>query len=185
VARLRTLFGAPTDRLPERLPELPVRLRRTEVAAPYLEAEGLGDHQRAGVTAMAAAETAITAGDWWVADTWAHRALWHFEQGGHTLGAVRAARRIGDLRTAAGDPDSARRYYAEAISEARDIGAEREEGLAASGLARAEFDRGDVTTARKLADIAVGALERGDAPVSEISAARDLRGTEKPVGSGL
>jgi len=183
LARLRALFGAAPDRVPDRLPELPVRLRRTEVAAPYLEAEAQGDHQRAGVAAMAATESAITAGDWWVADTWAHRALWHFEQGGHMLGAVRAARRIGDLRTAAGDPDSARRYYAEAISEARDLGAEREEGLAATGLARAEMDRGDVTTARKLADIAVGALERSDAPLGEVSAARDLRGTEKSVGS--
>ena len=54
-----------------------------------------------------------------------------------TLQATRQARRIGDVRTAAGDPASARRYYAEAIDEARDIGAEHEQGLAALGMGRA------------------------------------------------
>ena len=98
------------------------------------------------------------------------------------LQATRAARRIGDLRTMAGDPGSARRYYAEAISEARDIGAEREEGLAALGLGRAELDQGNVTVARQLAQIAVDLLERCGAPAGEIAAARELRGEEKEVG---
>ena len=58
---------------------------------------------------------------------------------------TRQARRIGDLRAAAGDPGSARRYYAEAIDEARDIGAEHEQGLAALGLGRSLLELGDVT----------------------------------------
>ena len=85
------------------------------------------------------------------------------------LAATRAARAIGDVRVAGGDPDSARRYYAEAISEARDLGAEREEGLAALGMGRAEMDRGNVTTARRLAAIAFDLLERGGAPAHEIA----------------
>jgi NTP pyrophosphatase (non-canonical NTP hydrolase) len=134
---------------------------------------------------MAASEAAIEAQDWWVADTWAHRALWHFEQAGEVLPAIRAARRIGDLRTMAGDPDSARRYYAEAISEARDVGAQRDEGLAELGLARAELDRGEVTAARRLASVAIDNLEGGGAPASEIDAARAVRGAEKPVGGTI
>jgi hypothetical protein len=82
----------------------------------------------------------------------------------------------------AGDPASARRYYAETISEARDIGAEREEGLGALGLGRAELELGDVTTARRLAAIAVDLLERSGAPQSEVDAAKALRGEEKEVG---
>ena len=92
-----------------------------------------------------------------------------------------AARLIGDLRTAAGDPLSARRYYAEAISEARDLGAEREQGLAALGMGRAAMDLSDVTTARRLAQVAEELLERAGAPPPEIEAARELRGQEKEV----
>jgi tetratricopeptide (TPR) repeat protein len=124
-------------------------------------------------------EHAVAAGEWWPADIWGHRALWHFEQAGMELAAVRAARQIGEVREAGGDPASARRYYAEAISEARDIGAEREEGLAALGLGRAHLQLGDVTSARRLAAIAIDLLERGGAPGSEVQAARELRGEEK------
>jgi tetratricopeptide (TPR) repeat protein len=124
----------------------------------------------------------MEAGDWWPADVWAHRALWHFEQEGMTLQATRQARRIGDLRVAAGDPASARRYYAEAIDEARDIGAEREQGRAALGLGRAHLDLGDVTVARRLAAAAVTLLERSEASTAELTAARDLLGTEVRVG---
>ncbi len=181
LARLRgVLFGQPAP-APEHLPDLPVRLRRTAVAAPYLEAEAASDHRRAGAAAVEAAESAIQTQDWWVADSWAHRALWHFEQGSLALPAIRAARRIGDLRTMAGDPDSARPYYAEAISEARDVGAQREEGLAELGLARAELDRGEVTTARRLASVAIDNLAGGGAPASELEAARAVRGSEKAV----
>ena len=148
----------------------------------YLAAERDGEHRRAAAAAVSASERAIVERAWWAADAWAHRALWHFERAEMELQATRAARRIGDLRTMAGDPGSARRYYAEAISEARDIGAEREEGLAALGLGRAELDRGNVTTARRLAQIAVDLLERCGAPANEIAAARDLRGEEKEVG---
>ncbi len=119
---------------------------------------------------------------WWPADIWGHRALWHFEQGSMDLAATRAARMIGDVRVAGGDPGSGRRYYAEAISEARDIGAEREEGLAALGMGRAEMDLGDVTTARRMAQIALDLLQRSGAADDEISAARELRGEEKEVG---
>jgi hypothetical protein len=132
---------------------------------------------------VAAAERAIESRDWWPADVWAHRALWHFEQAQMELHATRAARRIGDVRVLGGDPASARRYYAEAISEARDLGAEREEGLAALGMGRAELLLGSVTTARRLAQIAIDLLERSGAPGAEIEAARDLRGREKPVGT--
>jgi hypothetical protein len=97
------------------------------------------------------------------------------------LEATRAARLIGDLRSAAGDPASARRYYAEAISEARDLGAEREQGLAALGMGRASLDLSDVTTARRLAQIALELLERCGAPAEEVRAARELRGEEKEV----
>jgi hypothetical protein len=167
----------------ERLGELPVALRRSPLAAPYLEAEGEGDQRRAGAAAMAAAEAGIAAESWWAADLWAHRAMWHFERAEMSLQATRAARRIGDLRVAGGDPASGRRYYAEAISEARDLGAEREEGLAANGMGHAELELGNVTAARKLARIAVDLLERAGAPAEEISAARELRGTERPVSA--
>jgi len=167
----------------ERLGELPVVLRSSPLAVPYLEAEGEGDQRRAGAAAMAAAEAGIASQAWWAADLWAHRAMWHFERAEMTLQAARAARRIGDLRVAGGDPTSARRYYAEAISEARDLGAEREEGLAANGMGRAELELGNVTAARKLARIAVDLLERCGAPGDEIAAASELRGTEQPVAA--
>jgi hypothetical protein len=182
VEGIRSWLGAKPIPPPEALRELPLALRRGELASAYLVAEQDLDHRRAGVAASAARERAVATGEWWPADIWGHRALWHFERAGMQLAATRMARLIGDVRVAAGDPTSARRYYAEAISEARDLGAEREEGLAALGLGRAEMDRGDVTTARRLAAIAVGLLERCGAPDEEVSAARELRGTEKPVG---
>ncbi len=178
---LRGLAGAKPEPV-ERLPELPVALRRAPLAAPYLDAERDGDQRRAGAAAMAAAEAGMIAEAWWAADLWAHRALWHFERAEMALQSTRAARRIGDLRVAGGDPASARRYYAEAISEARDLGAEREEGLAAYGMGRAELELGNVTAARKLATIAVGLLERCDAPTDELEAALELRGSERAVG---
>jgi len=98
------------------------------------------------------------------------------------LAATQAARFIGDVRVAGGDPGSGRRYYAEAISEARDIGAEREEGLAALGMGRAELELGNVTVARRLAAIAMDLLERSGAAAEELAAARELRGEEKEVG---
>lgn len=164
------------------LPELPLALRRSEAALDYLAAERERDNRRAGAVALHAAESAAEAADWWRADVWAHRALWHFEQAELTLQAVRAARRIGELRAAAGDPWSARRYYAEAIDEARDIGAEHEQGLASLGLGRALLDLGEVTTARRLGRAAADLLERSAAPRAEIEAARGLRGTERIVG---
>jgi hypothetical protein len=181
-AWLRGLVGVRPEPV-ERLPELPVALRRAPVAAPYLEAERDGDERRAGAAAMVAAEAGIASESWWAADLWAHRALWHFERAEMALQSTRAARRIGDLRVAGGDPASARRYYAEAISEARDLGAEHEEGLAAYGMGRAELELGNVTAARKLAHIAVGLLERCGAPAEEIGAARELQGTERRVGA--
>jgi hypothetical protein len=180
--RLRSLFGRADDQALRGLRPLPVAMRRGELAASYLVAEADADHRRAGAAATTAMERAAAAGDWWPADVWGHRALWHFERAGMELAATRVARQIGDLRTAAGDPTSARRYYAEAISEARDIGAEREEGLAAMGLGRAALDLGDVTTSRRLARIAADLLERAGAPADEIAAARALRGEEKEVG---
>jgi hypothetical protein len=181
-SRLRSLFGARQRESVESLPALPARLRRGELANSYLLAARDGAHRRAGAAAVTAADRAIEERSWWAADAWAHRALWHFERAEMELQAVRAARRIGDLRTMAGDPASARRYYAETISEARDIGAEREEGLGALGLGRAELELGDVTTARRLAAIAVDLLERSGAPQSEVDAAKALRGEEKEVG---
>jgi hypothetical protein len=166
----------------ESLPALPVVLRRGELAQRYLAAEGGADHPRAGSAASTATERAITEGAWWPADVWGHRALWHFEQAGMELEATRAARRIGDVRVGGGDPASSRRYYAEAISEARDIGAEREEGLAALGMGRAELELRNVTTARRLGQIALDLLERAEAPAEEMAAARELRGEEKEVG---
>lgn len=164
--------------------ELPLALRRSELAVPYLAAEREGDHRRAADAAAEAAERSIAEEAWWPADVWAHRALWHYERAEMTLEAVHVARRIGDLRTAAGDPDSARRYYAEAIDEARDIGAEREQGLAALGLGRALLDLGEVTQSRRLGAAAMTLLERAEAPVAELGAARELIGTEVAVGEG-
>lgn len=181
-AWLRGLAGLPPPPV-ERLAEIPVALRSGPLAVPYLQAERDGDQGRAGAAAMAAAEAGIEAESWWAADLWAHRAMWHFERAEMALEATRAARRIGDLRVAGGDPASARRYYAEAISEARDLGAEREQGLAANGMGHAELELGNVTAARKLARIAVDLLERADAPADEIAAARELRGTERPVSA--
>lgn len=167
------------------LRELPVALRRGELAAGYLEAEGRGDHRRAGATAVSAMERAAAEGDWWQGDIWGHRALWHFEQAGMTLQATRQARRIGDLRFAAGDPESARRYYAEAIDEARDIGAEHEQGLAALGLAHSLLELGDVTSSRRLAGAAEALLDRAGAPIGEIAESRRLRGSEVVVGNRM
>jgi hypothetical protein len=175
------VYGRPPRR-PDVLSELPAALRSMPLAEPYVAATHEGDHRRAAAAASSAAEQAIEARAWWAADAWAHRALWHFERADMALAATRQARRIGDLRTGAGDPRSARRYYAEAISEARDLGAEREEGLAALGLGRAALDLGDVTVARRLAAIALDLLRRAGAPGSELDAAQELRGTEKRVG---
>jgi hypothetical protein len=167
---------------PDRLPQLPAPLRRGELAARYLEAEATPDHRRAGAAAMLATDQAVAERLWWPADLWAHRALWHFERADMELHAVHAARRIGEVRLMAGDPAGSRRYYAEAIAEARDLGAEREEGLAALGMGRAELEVGRVTTARRLARIAVDLLERGGGSATEIAAAREMRGEEKAVG---
>jgi hypothetical protein len=184
VVRARVLAGGRGASTSGRrsLPELPVALRRGELAESYLAANAEADHDRAGAAATAAAQRALEDRAWWQADLWGQRALWHFEQGGMELAATRAARLIGDVRVAGGDPASGRRYYAEAISEARDIGAEREEGLAALGMGRAELELGDVTTARRLAQIAIDLLRRSGAPADEVSAARELRGEEKEVG---
>ena len=182
VGRVRAIFGAPPTRTRLSLPSLPVALRKGELAERYLTAESTADHPQAGAAATTAAEQAFAAEAWWPADVWGHRALWHYEQGRMELAATRAARFIGDVRVAGGDPASGRRYYAEAISEARDIGAEREEGLAALGMGRAELELGNVTTARRLAQIAVDLLERSGAAPAEVAAARELRGEEKEVG---
>jgi tetratricopeptide (TPR) repeat protein len=181
IDRLRARLGVRQASVRQSLPALPVALRRGELAAPYLAAEADRDHPRAAAAATVAMQRAVEAADWWPADIWGHRALWHFEQAGMELAATRAARLIGDLRLAAGDPRSARRYYAEAISEARDIGAEREEGLAALGMGHAALDLGEVTTSRRLAQIAIDLFERSGAPEGERSAARELRGEEKEV----
>jgi len=164
------------------MPALPLALRRGELAERYLAAERATDHPAAAAAAESAREKAVAESAWWPVDVWGHRSLGHWGQAGMELAAVRAARRIGDVRTAGGDPASARRYYAEAISEARDIGAEREEGLAALGMGRAELELGDVTTSRRLAQIAIDLLERAAAPPEEMTAARELRGEEKEVG---
>jgi tetratricopeptide (TPR) repeat protein len=164
------------------LPELPLALRRGDLATSYLQAEHGGDHAGAGAAASSAAEEAMAMEAWWPADAWAHRALWHFERAELGLQAARQARRIGDIRVAAGDPETARRYYAEAIDEARDLGAEHEQGLAAFGLGRAHLDLGDVTVGRRLASAAVDLLERSGAPSAEVSEARALQGIERAVG---
>jgi tetratricopeptide (TPR) repeat protein len=164
--------------------ELPLALRRTEPGRAYLATVRAGEHPASAEAAAAAMERAVGDGDWWAADVWGHRALWHYEQAALALQAVRQARRIGDVRSGAGDPSSARRYYAEAIDEARDIGAEREQGLAAIGLGRALLELGEVTQARRLAAAAVDLLQRSDAPIPELAAARELLGTEVAVGAG-
>lgn len=183
--RARAALGtrAPTGR--SGLRELPLALRRGELAAGYLEAERRADHRRAGAAAASAMERAIAERAWWPADVWGHRALWHFEQAGLTLQAARQARRIGDLRSAAGDSETARRYYAEAIDEARDIGAEHEQGLAALGLAHALLELGDVTSSRRLAGAAETLLDRASAPIGEVTEARRLRGSEVVVGAEM
>jgi len=181
IARVQRLFGRTPPPSAHALPELPVVLRRSELAAPYLAAEAAADHPAAGQAATVAMDRSAALAEWWPADIWGHRALWHYERAGMELEATRAARLIGDLRSAAGDPLSARRYYAEAISEARDLGAEREQGLAALGMGRAAMDLEDVTTARRLGQIAEELLERAGAPAEEITAARELRGEEKEV----
>ncbi len=182
VSRIRAWTGGAAPAELRGLAALPLALRRGELAERYLAAERATDHPGAGGAAEAALEKARAESAWWPADVWGHRSLWHYEQAGMELDAVRAARLIGEVRTAGGDPASARRYYAEAISEARDIGAEREEGLAALGMGRAELELGDVTTARRLAQIAIDLLERIGAPPGEVAAARELRGEEKEVG---
>ena len=182
--RVRALLGLRAPSAATGLGQLPARLRRDALAPRYLDAERDGDHRGAAAAALVAMETALSADEWWVADAWGHRALWHFEQEQMTLQAARQARRIGDLRWAAGDPASARRYYAEAIDEARDIGAEHEQGLAALGLGRALMDLGGVTEARRLAGAAVTLLERSGAPAGELEAARGLLGMEVRVGDG-
>ena len=181
VARARSVLGEPPRPPRSSLPDLPVALRHSAPAAPYLSAQAAGQHPEAAAAATRAMQLATETGDWWPADIWGHRALWHYERAGMELEATRAARLIGDLRSAAGDPASSRRYYAEAISEARDLGAEREQGLAALGMGRAALDMSDVTTARRLAQIALELLERCGAPAEEVEAARQLRGEEKEV----
>ena len=182
MARAQTALGVAAPRRAMGLPELPLAMRRGELADAYLAAEREGDHRRAAAGAVAAMERAVGTEDWWPADIWAHRALWHFERADLTLQAARQARRIGDLRSAAGDPGSARRYYAEAIDESRDIGAEHEQGLATLGMGRAMVELGEVGAGRRLAGAAVDLLDRSRAPAPEIEAARALRGTELPVG---
>jgi hypothetical protein len=182
LARAGALLGGASSTPRAGLRELPLALRHGDRAAGYLAAERDGEHRRAGVAATAAMEKALDEGEWWAADIWAHRGLWHFEQAGMTLQAARQARRIGDLRSAAGDPRSARRYYAEAIDEARDLGAEHEQGLAALGLGRALLDIGEVTGGRRLAGAAETLLERAGAPEAEVETARLLRGSEVAVG---
>ena len=180
--RFRAMTGGATPTARRSLAPLPAALRRGELAETYLSAAGEADNRRAGAAATAAAEQALTQRAWWPADIWGHRALWHFEQAGMDLAATRTARLIGEVRVAGGDPASGRRYFAEAISEARDIGAEHEEGLAALGMGRAELDLGEVATARRLAQIALDLLGRSGAPEDEIAAAQALRGEEKEVG---
>jgi tetratricopeptide (TPR) repeat protein len=184
LARIRRLAPAREAADVGGLPELPLALRRGELGAAYLGAERDRDHPRAASAAVEAMEAATHAEDWWPADLWAHRALWHFEQAQDTLAAIRQARRIGDLRAAAGDPASSRRYYAEAIDEARDVGAEHEQGLAALGLGRAMLELGQVTQARRLAAAAIDLLDRAGTPGDDVAAARRLLGTEVPVGEG-
>jgi tetratricopeptide (TPR) repeat protein len=184
VGRVRAVLGVRPAPEHAGMVEIPLALRHGELAESYLAADRGGDHRRAAAAASAAMERAAGAGGWWEADIWGHLALWHFEQAAMTLQAARQARRVGDLRWAAGDPTSARRYYAEAIDEARDIGAEHEQGLAAFGLGRALLDLGEVSEARRLASAALVLLERSGAPAGELEGARLLLGTEIAVGEG-
>jgi hypothetical protein len=183
VDRVRAWIGGGERPRADRLPDLPAVLRRSPLAVPYLDAAEHADHRRAAAAASGASEQAVEVRSWWAADAWAHRALWHFERADMTLAATREARRIGDIRIAGGDPASARRYYAEAISEARDIGAEHEQGLAALGMGQAELELSNVTNARKLGSIAEELLVRAKAPPDQVTAARDLRGEEKAVAA--
>ena len=178
-AHLRRLLGIPPSGRPTRLPP---SLREHELAPRYLDAQRLADHRRAGVVAAVAWRRELDAMRWSPAEAWAQRALWHFEHAGMWLHAARTARRIGEVHLVAGDAAGARRYFAEAIAEARDLGASREEGLAALGLGRAEIELGHVTAGRRLAQISVDLLSRCRAPASEIAAAKELRGTEIRVG---
>ena len=180
--RARGALGIVPSSVRSGLRELPLALRRGELAEAYIEAEARSDHRRAATAAVAAMERAASDAEWWPADLWAHRALWHFERAGLTLQSTRQARRIGDLRAAAGDPASARRYYAEAIDEARDIGAEHEQGLAALGLGRSLLELGEVTAARRLGAAAHDLLARAGAAASELEAAERLLGNEVAVG---
>ena len=180
--RARGALGVSPRQTRAGLGDLPLALRRGELAEAYIEAEARSDHGRAAASAVAAMERAASDADWWRADLWGHRALWHFEQAGLTLQSTRQARRIGDLRAAAGDPASARRYYAEAIDEARDIGAEHEQGLAALGLGRSLMDLGEVTAGRRLGGAALDLLARAGAPAPELEAAERLLGSEVAVG---
>jgi tetratricopeptide (TPR) repeat protein len=182
VLRARAALGAPPASRVAGLADLPLAVRHGALADAYLGAARDADHRRAAAAASTAMDRAIGDQAWWAADVWAHRALWHFEQASMTLQATRTARRIGDLRAAAGDPATARRYYAEAIDEARDIGAEHEQGLAALGLGRALLELGRVTEARRLASAAVDLLDRANAPAGELDAARAVLGQEVPVG---
>src|SRR4051812_5062614 len=78
VKRVRRLFGGPPPSSSSVLPELPVALRRSVLAAPYLAAEAAADHPAAAGAATRAMEGAAALGEWWPADIWGHRALWHF-----------------------------------------------------------------------------------------------------------
>src|SRR5688500_18722785 len=118
--RARSALGMTSSPSRSGLRDLPLALRRGELAETYLAAEARSDHGRAAAAAVAAMERAASEAEWWPADLWGHRALWHFEQAGLTLQSTRQARRIGDLRAAAGDPASARRYYAEAIDRSEE-----------------------------------------------------------------
>lgn len=163
---------------------LPPSLRHSELAVQYLTHEQSGDHPGAGIVAVHAMERAAAEQQWLPADTWAHRALWHFEQAQMALPAMRQTRRIGDLRFFSGDSDSARRYYTEAIDEARNIGAENEQGLATLGLGRALLDLGEVEQAQQLVAAAVTLLERSGGSEKELAEARRLLGKQLNVSEG-
>src|SRR5439155_769358 len=79
-ARLQAFIGREERRPVDRLPDLPVPLRRSPLAVPYLDAARERDHRRAGAAASNASEQAIEARAWWAADAWAHRDLWNFER---------------------------------------------------------------------------------------------------------
>jgi GNAT superfamily N-acetyltransferase len=182
IDRIQALLRPAARPGPTPLRELPSALRHEPLAEVYLAAEHAEDHAEAAAAAAGAMERAIAEEAWWPADVWAHRALWHYERAGLDLEAIRQARRIGELRSAAGDTVSARRYFAEAIDEARDVGAEREQGLATLGLGRALLDLGRVTEGRRLGSAAVDILIRAGAPPYEIGEAHVLAGREVAVG---